>query len=710
MNDGQYFSQRSDCLEFSVEQAFESGFQPKIHAWLTDANTTQAQKEAFLQALLDFHDDDCGGFYQLRSFLLAAEYLALCPECRQGDAIVDRLLKLSYGYFRVEKADWCMPPEAFARSARETLARSDLGRVVPRLEAMIRQTESRAVMRHAARELLRIQPGNRCGIAAIGFDELTSRRYNTQSEPLRMRIVLSLAHTPIQSDDLAQGISQILVVNGGVDEEYNALQNFIQIFSPHPLVIYKMLLLTACVYDDEAYFYDERIRLQPKVDQLWQEIYQKDPTCIDILIQATASNHLTSKALGILCQLCPENEILASLLIKIWHRISRETAYPAWDGRRYFLDKMGEIGHYHPTVKLELLRIFYTSEETEIKYIAAINLKKIDPDQSEITQWIMSAIRQIMTSGFEPFLSQNLYIRYLWELYARSLAFEDIRPLAIEVWSQAVQHYHGHWSPGLIEALGFVPETIIHHCLEQLQTVIEKDGESYWTNSILSFLENFANHPQVILVIGNFIQTATEHESLFKAAKILLQSNVKHPSAIKVLKKVLTARTEHQGDRQGESDLFFQIVELLVKKNIHLKFVRRKLLHRASLPHSYFISQIWGIARYLSEIDQGNCTRLLTITKQFQAAKACAMNRPRTQAHDGDNYSLTGSLPIEPYLNWINHCPHAKLSNIVTSLKPELENESDDFHPIYHAIVWQCAQRLPHSTFHQAWQVNPRRS
>jgi hypothetical protein len=127
MNDGQYCSQRSDCLEFSVEQAFQPDCQPAIRAWLTDAKTAQTQKEALLQALLDF-DDDCGGFYRVRSFLLAAEYLALCPDCRQGDLIVDRLLKLSYSYFRVEKADWCMPPEAFARSARETLARSDLRR------------------------------------------------------------------------------------------------------------------------------------------------------------------------------------------------------------------------------------------------------------------------------------------------------------------------------------------------------------------------------------------------------------------------------------------------------------------------------------------------------------------------------------------------------------------------------------------------------
>jgi hypothetical protein len=693
------------------DRIFQPEFQAQIRAWLTDSETTLAQREAFLQALLDF-DDDCGGFYRYRSRLLAAEYLALCPECRQGDAIVDDLLKLSYGYFRVEKADWGTPPEAFVRSARETLAKTDLGRIVGRLEQLVRTTESRGVMGHAARELLRIQPGNRCGIAAIAFNELIyggMSGYDAQSESFRILVFLSLTHTPIHSDDLAQGISQILVIDGGVNEEYNALQKFIQIFLPHPLIIYKMLLLTACVYDEEAYFYDERIRLRPDVDQLWQEIYQKDPTCIYLLIQAVSSRYETKVALAVLCQLCPEHKRLASLVLDTYKRIFNDAEYLTSNARYDVLDNMGAIGCHHPTVKLELLKIFYTTEDAEVKYIVAINLKRIDPTESEVTSWIMSEIRQIVTSGVETFLSQNLYIRYLWELYARSLAFEDIRPFAIEVWSQAIHQFYGYWSPGLIKALDFVPETIIQHCLEQLQPVIEDDRGCFKTQLILDFLGNFANHPQVTLAAKNFIQTATNHENLYQAAKILLESNAKHPSAIKVLEKILTIRTEHLGDRRGESRLFLEIVYLFIERNINLKFVRRKLLHRVSLPHPHGEHQLWGLARYLSEIDQGNCHYLLATIVHFKAAAARTISRRSMHCYD-DNWGIENCFPIEPYIKWLDHRSYEELASIITRFKPELENQSDDFYAKYHAIAWKCAQQLPYKTFREAWKtpiVNP---
>jgi hypothetical protein len=91
------------------------------------------QSELFLQTLLDFRDD-CGGFYQYRSLLLAAEYLTVCPACSQGDAIVDRLLKVSYSYFRADKTDWTMYPQVWVRSARAMLKRTDRPRVVDRFE------------------------------------------------------------------------------------------------------------------------------------------------------------------------------------------------------------------------------------------------------------------------------------------------------------------------------------------------------------------------------------------------------------------------------------------------------------------------------------------------------------------------------------------------------------------------------------------------
>jgi hypothetical protein len=55
MNDCQYFSQRSDDLEFSVEQAFQPDCQPAIRAWVIDAKTALARKEAFLQRLKTLH-------------------------------------------------------------------------------------------------------------------------------------------------------------------------------------------------------------------------------------------------------------------------------------------------------------------------------------------------------------------------------------------------------------------------------------------------------------------------------------------------------------------------------------------------------------------------------------------------------------------------------------------------------------------------------
>jgi hypothetical protein len=690
------------------DRVFQPEFQPQIRAWLTDDKTTQMQKEAFLQALLDF-DDDCGGFYRYRSRFLAAEYLALCPECRQGDAIVDDLLKLSYAYFRVEKADWGTPPEAYVRSARETLAKTDLGRVVERLEWLIRTTESRGVMAHAARELLRIQPGNRCGMVAIAFDELiygSMCGHDTQSESFRIRVFLSLTHIPIQSDDLARGLSRVLMLisDSEVDEQYRMLRDFIQVFPSHPLLVYKALLLTARIYDSEAYFYDERIRLQPDIDQLWQTIYQNDPTGITLLIQAASwkQNYLLD-IIRILCQLCPEHKMTASLVISTLAIIS------AGDEQHYLLDKMGEIGHHHPTVRLALLKIFYTSEELEIKYISAINLRKIDPTQSEIKLWIISAIREVITSGLETFLAESLYCPYQWTLYARSLVFEDIRPIAIDVWSQAIQHSYRHCSPDLIKALGFVPEMAILHWLGKLQPTMGEDPD-YYINGLLGFFKNFANHPQVIAATENIVQTAIDHENLYEAAKILLQSDAKHPLAREILRKMLIARTEHLADRRGENCLFFSIANFLIEKNIHLQWVRQKLLHRALLPHPHYEMEILQIARHLSKIDRGDCTRLLSTATQFTKAKTEAIRRLAQQASDNDNFRLQNCFPIEPYINWVEHSSHAELANIVTSLKPELTHQSAELHSTYHAIAWKCAQQLPYKTFREAWKtpiVNP---
>jgi hypothetical protein len=272
------------------DRVFQPEFQPQIRAWLTDSQTTLVQQEAFLQALLDF-DDDCGGFYRYRSRLLAAEYLALCPECRQGDAIVDDLLKLSYGYFRVEKVDWGTPPEAFVRSARETLTKTDLGRVVGRFEQLARTTESRGVMGHAARELLRIQPGNRCGITAIACDNLKPQSENRSHygnfRPISLETTVwqAFIEEPLLSDELAIAISQLFVSGRDKMARYIALKRMIDIKAQHVLIIPEIMdLMTYTQWHDDSLSnpYEPLCSL---VENLWWDLYQRNPQCTENLVQ-----------------------------------------------------------------------------------------------------------------------------------------------------------------------------------------------------------------------------------------------------------------------------------------------------------------------------------------------------------------------------------------------------------------------------------------
>lgn len=65
-------------------------------------------------------DDNCGGFYRYRAYLLAAEALNYFPDCSFGDAIVEQLLNWSYIYF-----GWEIFPQPLVEAARNTLEFTD---------------------------------------------------------------------------------------------------------------------------------------------------------------------------------------------------------------------------------------------------------------------------------------------------------------------------------------------------------------------------------------------------------------------------------------------------------------------------------------------------------------------------------------------------------------------------------------------------------
>ncbi len=323
-------------------------------------------QKLWVQTNLEIQEEtDWAHWSDYRSLLQSAEALAIQPEDPQGDTIVDRLLKISFSYFRTEKADWGTPPEPVVQSARETLTRTDLGRVVDRFETLIQETPSRKILVHAARQLLRIQPGNRCAIAAIIFYELQpdpkllhpSYRYRhlLWTEALR-----SIVETPLRSDAFAQAISPVLIGDAEPSEMLQTLEMLIQIDPEQPFVLIALLDFTwrnTEPYDD--YFPHRCIPFSPDLERLWQSLYRQLPHSFDTLVQIILSSdgslrYLT--ALQVLQCVSSGHEVTAHLAIDL---LVKEQEDPDFSINRvtYLIEKISEIGVASPKILSTLTQI-----------------------------------------------------------------------------------------------------------------------------------------------------------------------------------------------------------------------------------------------------------------------------------------------------------------------------------------------------------------
>ena len=154
-----------DCELNNPEQFNHRIFAPdsktEILYWFSRNDIPKQQKEALIRVLVNF-DDNCGGFYQYRAYLLAAEALNYFPESSFGDAIVKQLLDWSYLYF-----GWKLFPQPLVEAARKALEVTDKQRVVKAFEYLLRNTPSRITLQSAATKLGELDSGNMMATAAL---------------------------------------------------------------------------------------------------------------------------------------------------------------------------------------------------------------------------------------------------------------------------------------------------------------------------------------------------------------------------------------------------------------------------------------------------------------------------------------------------------------------------------------------------------------
>lgn len=302
MHDWHYFFHHvTQNLENGTYRIFEPQWKAEILQWFSREDVAQEQKEEFIKALVDF-DDGCGGFYRYRAYFLAAEAIAHFNDCSLGDAIVGQLLKWNYAYFRQDKLDWKIYPQPLVKTARAGLEATDRKRVIAAFVQLVHTTESRTVLRIAAKKLGQLDPGNKTAIAALVLlmqviqDEsklykvIRSLESIDSSNEAAIAALVHLMETTLNKYMCLQAVEALREIGSGNQTASAALVRFLQ------------------TNQGDNICFDAAIAL-------WQ-IAPGNVAAIDTLVQileTTQNRCLLSSAAGYLCRFNIDNSAVVSL-------------------------------------------------------------------------------------------------------------------------------------------------------------------------------------------------------------------------------------------------------------------------------------------------------------------------------------------------------------------------------------------------------------
>lgn len=125
---------------FPQPPIFSSQWREIILLWLGRLDVENSEKEAFLQALIDF-EDNCGQFYQYQAYFLAGSGLAEFPEFSQADDIIAQLIRWCYGEYDENLGKRVMQPAPIIEKARSTLFSTDRQQAIQKMENFVQSVD-----------------------------------------------------------------------------------------------------------------------------------------------------------------------------------------------------------------------------------------------------------------------------------------------------------------------------------------------------------------------------------------------------------------------------------------------------------------------------------------------------------------------------------------------------------------------------------------
>ncbi|MEB3884458.1 HEAT repeat domain-containing protein [Lyngbya sp. CCY1209] len=146
---------------------FSPHWREAIVLWLGRTDIAASDKEAFMEALIEF-EDNCGGFYRYFAYFLAADGLAEFPECSRRDDIISQLLKWRCGEYCRESQQWKTYPSPILEEAKLAVFRTDRDSAIAGLEQLLDHLPNPSIRWQIARSLGKnFDPGNHKAIATL---------------------------------------------------------------------------------------------------------------------------------------------------------------------------------------------------------------------------------------------------------------------------------------------------------------------------------------------------------------------------------------------------------------------------------------------------------------------------------------------------------------------------------------------------------------
>ena len=318
-----------------------------ILLWLGRTDISTADKEAFIQALIDF-EDRCGGFYSYRAYFLAAAGLAEFPQCSKATTILTQLLKWRFGSV----------PAPLCEGARVALLQTDRTLAITALEQFIQIAENPFARWQAAYTLGKmLAPDSSIAIAA-----LTQLINTLHSEALRLQVIESLGRIAPGNLIVIRSLEEILKLTQQDTIRRRAAYSLGKIAPNHPKAIAVLEQLINSTIDST-------LRLQTAKNLIM--LAPENAVAITVLkfpqkqLEKTSQRHRTKVT---------EKPNLEQLIVTLEQRLV--TAKDATNQRRIAF-RLGTLQPGHPQAIDCLLQLLLSQESPAVYKRVVEDLKEV---------------------------------------------------------------------------------------------------------------------------------------------------------------------------------------------------------------------------------------------------------------------------------------------------------------------------------------------